>query len=136
MNRSTTLALAAFIPLMATGSCAAATAPDRAGHSTAAASSGDALTVCRQALPSLHVVSGTWTTVGELRSWGYGPMDRHPLADAFPSAGPADQAAWCWTIDAPDSYTAWGVRTPHGAQRAMTVTGPTKNIPSGAPVVP
>ena len=29
-------------------------------------------------------------------------MQKRPLRDVFPSASPADLAAWCWTKDAPD----------------------------------
>jgi len=106
-------------------------------HSTSATSRADAFALCRQALPGRDVVSGTWTTVGDLRSYGYsGPVARHPLAGAFPSAAPSDQAAWCWTKDAPDSYTAWGARTPGDVRRALTVNGPTDTTPSGPPIVP
>jgi hypothetical protein len=102
-------------------------------HSTPA----DAFALCRQAFPGREVVSGTWTTVRDLRRYGYGgPVARHPLADAFPSAAPSDQAAWCWTKDAPDSYTAWGARAPDDIRRALTVSGPTNRTPSGPPIVP
>jgi hypothetical protein len=97
----------------------------------------DAFALCRQVLPGRDVVSGTWTTVGDLRGYGYsGPVARHPLADAFPMAAPSDEAAWCWTKNAPDSYTAWGARTPDGARQALTVDGPTETTPAGPPLVP
>jgi hypothetical protein len=108
------------------------------------ATSAAALVLCRDALPSRQVVSGAWTTVDALRGWGYGgPVQNRPLSDAFPSAVPSDQAAWCWTRDAPHTYTAWAVRAPDGAVHAMTISEigatdstPTEPTPSGPPLVP
>ena len=97
----------------------------------------DPRALCRQALPDRDVVSATVTTVGNLRAWGYGgPVQKHPLGNVFPSAAPSDPAVWCWTRDAVDSYTAWGAHAPDAAGRAITVIGPTDQIPVGAPVVP
>jgi hypothetical protein len=59
-----------------------------------------------------------------------------PLRNAFPASAPADLAAWCWTKDAPDRYTAWGVTATDPPERAITVAGPTPVTPSGPPVVP
>ncbi len=127
MNRAKAVAL---IPLLVVVSCAAQTT---ATPPTAP----DALTACRQAMPKLDVVSGTWTSVADLRGWGVGgPVARHPLSGAFPNARPTDQAAWCWTRDLPDSYTAWGVRPPGESERALGVSGPSMPIPSGPPLVP
>jgi hypothetical protein len=108
------------------------------------APSAAALVLCRDALPRRQVVSGAWTTVDNLRGWGYGgPVQQHPLSGAFPSAAPSDQAAWCWTRDAPGTYTAWAVRAPDGARHAMTISQigatdstPTETMPSGPPIVP
>jgi hypothetical protein len=102
-----------------------------------AAFSGEPLALCRQELPGRDVVSGTWTTVGALRSWGYAnPKPVVPLAHVFPSAAGDDQAAWCWTKDAPRTYTVWGARAQGRAQRATTQTGPTDDTPSGPPLKP
>jgi hypothetical protein len=96
-----------------------------------------ALALCRQVLPGRDVVSGTWTTVGDLRTWGYsGPVQRRPLQAVFANASPADQAAWCWTKNSADSYTAWGARANDEPQRAITVIGPTTVTPSGSPRIP
>jgi len=97
----------------------------------------DAIVLCRQALPDRDVVSGIWTTVGDLRTWGYGgPVQKRPMGDAFVPSAPTEPAAWCWTREAVDSYTAWGVHVPDAAARAITVTGPTDVIPTGPPVIP
>jgi hypothetical protein len=97
----------------------------------------DPLVLCRQALPDRDVVSGTWTTVGDLRTWGYGgPMQKRPLGNVFPPSAPTEPAGWCWTREAIDSYTAWGVHAPDAAERAITVIGPTDVIPTGPPVIP
>ena len=64
------------------------------------------------------------------------PVQKHPLSGTFASASTTDPAAWCWTKDAPDSYTAWGVRAGDKAQHAITVVGPTTATPSGPPRVP
>jgi hypothetical protein len=121
--------------LVATASCAATVTP--AATITTPPPATTALALCRQALASRDVVSGTWTTVSDLRSWGYsGPVQQRPLRDVFASAAPTDPAAWCWTKDAPDSYTAWGVRPNDTPQHAITVTGPTTVTPTGRPVIP
>jgi hypothetical protein len=97
----------------------------------------DALALCRRALPDSDVVSGTWTTVGSLREWGYGgPVQQRPLADAFAGTAAAQAAVWCWTREAADSYTAWGVLGPGSTDRAITVNGPTRQTPSGPPIIP
>ena len=130
----------ALIPLLAAASCASTPGAEQGGsttHSTVTTSPADALALCRQALPGRDVVSGTWATVGDLRSWGYGgPVQKQPLLNVFQGAAPTDQAAWCWTKNAPDSFTAWGVKAPNGAQLAITMNGPTSTIPSGAPLIP
>jgi hypothetical protein len=101
------------------------------------ASTTDPLVVCRQALPDRDVVSGAWTTVGDLRTWGYGgPVQKRPLGNVFPPSAPTEPSAWCWTREAVDSYTAWGVHAPDAAERAITVIGPTDVIPTGPPVIP
>ena len=135
--------------LIATASCTAVTTPASGGRPGRSSATTDvaaattppppttALNLCRQALPSRHVVSGTWTTVSGLRSWGVsGPVQKRPLRDVFPSASLSDLAAWCWTKDASDSYSAWGVRPQDRPQRAITVNGPTTVTPSGAPRIP
>jgi hypothetical protein len=135
--------------LIAMASCTAETTPaggGRPGHFSATTGVAaatmpplptTALRLCRQALPSRDVVSGTWTTVRGLRSWGQsGPVHKWPAGDVFASASPGDLAAWCWTRDAPDSYSAWGVRPPDPPQRAVTVTGPNAVTPSGLPAIP
>jgi hypothetical protein len=113
------------------------TARPPTGHPSPPGQGSDALAFCRLALPGQDVVSGTWTTVGDLRAYGFsGPVRRTPLATAYPSAPASDRAAWCWTRDTPDSYTAWGARAPDDAQRAVTVNGPTDTTPSGPPIIP
>ncbi len=100
-------------------------------------SGSDPSALCRRALPGHLVVSATWTTVGEVRSWGYGgPVQKRPLSAAFASAAPGDQAAWCWTRESRESYTAWAVRAPADAVRAITVNGPTEVTPAGPPRIP
>jgi hypothetical protein len=119
--RRVVLSATTIAALIATASCTAVTTSAggaRPGRSSATIGVAGAttrpppttaLSLCRQALPRRDVVSGTWTTVSDLRSWGYsGPVQKRPLRDVFPSASPAGLAAWCWTKDAPDSYTAWG----------------------------
>jgi hypothetical protein len=97
----------------------------------------DALDLCKQALPGRDVVSGSATTVGALRDWGYGgPVAHHPLATVFATAAPTATAAWCWTKEAADSYTAWGVLAPGSVAQAINITGPIDQPPSGAPVIP
>jgi hypothetical protein len=141
----------ALVPLLAAASCASATGATQGGSvgngptqvsqvqssSTVTTPPTDALALCRQALSGRDVVSGTWATVADLRDWGYGgPVLKQPMIDAFPGAAPTDQAAWCWTKNAPDSFTAWGVRASDAVQLAITVNGPTSTIPSGEPRIP
>jgi hypothetical protein len=133
--------VAVLVLLIGLGGCAAprgsSTGPGAGPDTTTPATPTDPLVLCRQALPDRNLVSGTWTTVGDLRTWGYGgPTQTHPLADVFPALGPAAPAAWCWTREAADTYTAWGVQSPDHAERALTVVGPTKETPAGPPVIP
>jgi hypothetical protein len=134
------LAAVVILSAVLTTSCAAGPVPT--GQPTTAPSDGArpaavALSACRVALPGHDVVSGAWTTVGALRTWGYGgPKPTRPLRNAFPAAKPTEPAAWCWTKEAADRYTAWGVHAPGGALRAITVTGPTTTTPSGEPRIP
>jgi hypothetical protein len=137
-----------IVGLVATASCAATVSPPRAvppvaqtsptaTATTSTSTPTTALALCRDALAGRDVVSGTWATVGDLRSWGYGgPVPTRPLRDVFAAAAPTDPAAWCWTKDAPDSYTAWGVRAHDAPQHAITVVGPTAVTPSGPPRIP
>jgi hypothetical protein len=147
--RRVVLSATTIAALIATASCAAVTTPadgGRPGRTSATTGVADtttppppttALSLCRLALPSRDAVSGTWTTVSGLRSWGFsGPVQKRPLRDVFPSASPADLAVWCWTKDARDRYTAWGVRPQDPPQHAITVTGPTTVTPSGPPRIP
>jgi hypothetical protein len=123
---------------LALGGCAAApgsgpTAPPTTAPPTVV---DDALAACRLALPGQDVVSATESTVDSLRAWGYGgPVAKHPLANAFPSAAPTDDAMWCWTRQAADDYVAWGVWGTT-AVRAIGLVGPTTTIPSGPPIIP
>ena len=115
------------------GDANSGTGPSR---STSAATT-DPLVQCRLALPGRDVVSATRTTVGDLRAWGYGgPVQKHPLGSVFPSAAPSEPAIWCWTRDATDSYTAWGAHARDAAGRAITVIGPTDQVPVGPPKIP
>lgn len=132
MTHMRRLGLFAFVPVMAAAACAGAVGAGAggatvgvrpAGSSYASAPSGGALAVCRQELRGRDVVSGTWTTVGALRDWGHGgPVATQPLAHVFPTASAADQAAWCWTKDAPQTYTMWGARAQDGAQFAFKMS--------------
>src|SRR5262245_47590479 len=120
------LALAAIAILVGLGGCAgdanartqptgpAQTEPVQKGPPpTQGTTMIDALALCLRALPDRHVVSAAWTTVGDLRAWGHGgPVQQHPLSRAFPNAAPEERAAWCWTREAVDNVTAWGV---HGS---------------------
>jgi hypothetical protein len=113
------------------------TSPGTGLDASTPATTTDPLGLCRQALPDRDVISATRTTVGDLRAWGYsGPLQKHPLGNAFPASAPTEPAAWCWTREAVDSYTAWGVHAPDLAERAITVTGPTDEIPAGPPIIP
>ena len=127
--------------LIGLGACArdsdAGTGPTVSTDLSTPATATDSLVLCRQALPDRMVVSATRTSVGDLRTWGFsGPVQKRPLANVFPSAASSDPAAWCWTREAVDSYTAWGVHAPETAQRAVTVHGPTDVIPAGPPLIP
>ena len=140
MTHMRRLALFAFVPVIAAAACSCAASAGAvgigsAGGSATPTSSGGALAVCREELPGRDVVSGTWTTVGGLRSWGYGgPVAKRPLADVFPTASAAGQAAWCWTKNAPHVYTMWGARAHDGSQLAIKMTeagGQADTAPSG-----
>jgi hypothetical protein len=133
--------LAAITVVVATAACTSA--PASRGQSsgpsttTASARAATALDLCRHVLVGRHVVSGSWTTVGDLRSYGYGPPPQHqPMRDGFGTASDTDSAVWCWTVEWPDSYTAWGVRPQGEAMRAVGVTGPAMGVPSGRPTIP
>jgi anaerobic selenocysteine-containing dehydrogenase len=91
---------------------------------------------CRAALPGEHVVSAQRTTVGAVRTWGYGgPIQHRPLRTAFAAAPAPDQALWCWTRESARRVTAYAVH--HGyAARAISVVGPGGGTPRGAPLVP
>ncbi len=101
-----------------------------------------AQSLCRDALPGHHVVSGTWTTVGAVRTWIRGGVqqqkDLYPLARAFPSAAPLGPAAWCWTRDEPDTDVAWAVLPQAPPVHAISITcqgcGASRPTPSGAPL--
>ena len=79
-GRRVVLSATTIAALIATASCTAVTTPaDGAGPGRSSATTGltvpttpppptSALSLCRQALPSRDVVSGTWTTVRDLRS--------------------------------------------------------------------
>lgn len=129
MTHMRRLALFAFVPvLVAAAACSGAA-------SAGGGAAGGALAVCREELPGHDVVSGTWTTVGALRSWeSGGPIARQPLAHVFPKASAADQAAWCWTKNAPHVYTMWGARAHDGSQLVGKMTeggGQADTPPSG-----
>ena len=133
--------LAAIAVIVATASCTSA--PAGRGQSsgpsatTAGARAVTALELCRRVLVGRHVVSGSWTTVGELRSYGYGPPPQHqPMQDGFGSASDTDSAVWCWTQDGLQTYTAWGALPQGELLRAVGVTGPGMGIPSGRPTIP
>lgn len=147
--RRVVLTATTIAALIAMASCAAATTPASGGRPDRSSATTDmaaattprlpttALSLCRQALPSRDVVSGAWTTVSRVRSWGdSGPVHKWPAGEVFPSASPGNLAAWCWTTDAPDRYTAWGVRPHDPPQRAVTVIGPNTVTPSGLPAIP
>jgi hypothetical protein len=110
------------------------------GSSSAAPTS--AIEVCRSALASHTVISGTWSTVGGVRSWIRGGVqdqkNRYPLADAFPGAAAKESAAWCWTRDQPQTDAAWAVRSDAPPVHAITLTCQGcqggRPIPSGAPL--
>ena len=130
----------AMAALFAVGGCAhpvvTGTAPLLTPSSPPATPS-SALALCQHALPGRDVVSGTWTTVDDLRTWGYGgPVQKRPLATAFPGVAADAQAAWCWTRQAADDYTAWGVPTDGAAVKAINLMGPVTTTPSGRPSIP
>src|SRR5262249_49471691 len=136
------IASAVVAVVVGMGACARDDSPDVArgpsasSPSTTSAST-DTLGLCRRALPGREGVSATPTTVGDLRTRGYGgPVQKHPLGNVFPASAPGEPAAWCWTRQAVDSYTAWGVHVPDAAERAITVIGPTDVVPAGRPVIP
>jgi hypothetical protein len=140
--RRTLLPLMAIAVLLGSGACADQTdtgtaAPSGPTTPTETIPTG-ALALCQRALPDRDVVSGTWTTVGDLRTWGYGgPVQKRPLATAFPGAAADARAAWCWTRQAADDYTAWGVPAPDGTPvQAIDLMGPMNTNPSGPPVIP
>lgn len=138
--RRTVLPLVAIAVLAAAGACAgrSGTAGPTAPSSPTTTSPTSALALCQRALPDRDVVSGTWTNVGDLRTWGYGgPVQHRPLATAFPGPGDDAPAAWCWSRQAADNYTAWGVLAPDGpAIRAVNLIGPMSGTPSGPPRIP
>lgn len=140
--RRTALPLIAIAVLAAVGACAPTSGPGGTVAPTApiggSTTPTSVLALCRRALLDRDVVSGTWTTVGDLRTWGYGgPVQKRPLATAFPGPGDDAPAAWCWTRQAAGNYTAWGVLAPDGpAVRAINVIGPTSTTPSGPPRIP
>jgi len=138
LMKNLAVASAVLAVLVGLGACAhdsdtnAGTGPTVSTDVSTPATTTDSLVLCRQALPDRVVVSATRTSVGDLRTWGYsGPVQKRPLANVFPSAASSDPAAWCWTKEAVDSYTAWGVHGLDTAQRAITARGPTDVIPAG-----
>jgi hypothetical protein len=135
--RRLAVASAVLAVLVGLGGCAHNSDANTGSRPAVSATAADPLTLCRQALPDRDVVSAEWTTVGDLRTWGYGgPVQQHPMGTAFPASGADDRAIWCWTREAADSYTAWGVHPPDGAARAIGIMGPTEMTPSGPPVIP
>jgi hypothetical protein len=142
------LALVAGAVLVALSGCAGAAdtptqpvqtqpVPVQKGPPPTLGTATDAFALCLRALPDRHVVSAEWTTVGDLRAWGHGgPVQQRPLSKAFPGAAPEEPAVWCWTQEAADSVTAWGVHGSDPAERAIGIVGPTGTIPSGPPVIP
>jgi hypothetical protein len=96
-----------------------------------------AMSICRDALPGEHVVSATQTTVRSVRAWGYmGPVQRHPLRNAFAGAAGDERAVWCWTRDGPRTVNAYAAHPRYGAVHAITIEGPQRGTPHGSPNVP
>jgi len=95
---------------------------------------------CAAALPGRTLLGWGDTTVGELRSYRYGPPNRQPvLADKFPGVPDGDGGTWCVTRDEPSATAWWGVAD-GVAEHVVTIQGPGEGAPqgevTGGPVIP
>ena len=92
--------------------------------------------LCERALQGSEVLSGTPTTVGEIRGWRIGPGVQ--MAENSFKGLPDDTAgAWCWTREGPSSYRSFGVALPtREAVAFMTMRDDSGTPPSGPPRAP